>query len=357
MIVTLLVGIISVFFAYLARYNTTRWGMKVSFVLIFLFLALRYNFGNDYKFYLSFFNKINQYEQHNYFHSSEQIEIGWVLINRLFQPFGFFIMTAILALFNSVVYYRFINKYVQVNYQWFAVFLYAFSTGFMLIHSSAMRQSVAIGLFVFSMEYLFKKDIIRYFLCIGLASLFHGSAIVLLSVFLLALFNWRINRITGFILILVVLSLFLLKESLAPYLDQFISIYFSKYRKYEGTSAFGSGIGFMFSFVLFLLMLFYDKYQERETALVFKLAILSFIFIPLGFYVHMITRVGMYFAPATIIVYPVILADIKKPVYKTIFLFLILSFTLYTFFKFFNSEPWSDLFGTYHTIFSADKMY
>jgi len=349
MIATLILGLLAVFFAYLARYDSTRWGLKLSFLLIFLFLALRYNFGNDYKFYLHFFNKINQAEHFDYFHTTERVELGWIFINRIFQSVGFFIMTAVLALFNSVIYYRFINKYVPVNYYWLAVFLYIFSTGFMLIHASAMRQSVAIALFIFSIDYLLKKDLIRYFLCIGLASLFHGSAIILLSVFLLGFLNWRINKIATIIVILIVLSLFLFKDSLSPYLDQFISLYFDKYKKYEGTTVLGSGIGFIFSFVLFLLMLFYDKYQDRETGLVFKLAIISFMFVPLSFYIHMIARVGMYFAPATIIVYPVILADIKKPVYKITLLILILSFTLYTFFLFFNSEPWREYYRTYQT--------
>jgi hypothetical protein len=357
MIATLLLGLLSVLFAYLARYKSTDWGLKVSFLLIFLFLALRYNFGNDYKFYLHYFININQVEQFDYFHTSGRMEIGWILINRLFQPFGFFIMTAVLALFNCVVYYRFINKYVPVNYYWLAVFLYIFSTGFMLIHSSAMRQSVSIAMFIFSIDYIFKKDIIRYLLCIGIAYLFHGSAIILLSAFILGFLNWRINKITGFIIILVALSLFLFKESLTPFLDQFISAYFEKYKKYEGAAAFGTGIGFLFSCGLFLLIVYYDKYQDSETALVFKLAIISFMFVPLAFYVQLIGRIGMYFAPATIIVYPVIIENIKKPLYKAIFIILLLFFTIYTFFQFFNSEPWKEYFGTYNTIFSANRFY
>lgn len=51
MIVTTLLGIITVILAYLAKYKNVQLGLKTSFILILIFLALRYNFGNDYKKY------------------------------------------------------------------------------------------------------------------------------------------------------------------------------------------------------------------------------------------------------------------------------------------------------------------
>ncbi len=153
-----ILNIIVVLFAYLARYRRTKFGLKVSFFLIFLFLALRYDYGNDYPGYLKHFLVINQYAWIDYFGKSLQFEPGWTFLCRLFEPLGFFAMTAVLALFNCVVYYRFIKKYVPPAYYWFAVFLYVFTPGFMLIHSSAMRQSVAITLFIFSIDYLYKSN-------------------------------------------------------------------------------------------------------------------------------------------------------------------------------------------------------
>ena len=346
-------GLFSVLFAYLAKYKNIQWGLKVSFTLIFLFLALRYNFGNDYETYLNAFIEISQYNQIDIINIYSQVEPGWIILNWLFRSFGFFAMTAVLALFNCVVYYRFIKKYVPVRYYWLAIFLYIFSPGFMLVHSTAMRQSIAIMVFIFSLDYLNKKDAIRYFLCIGLASLFHLSALILLPVYLLGLFNWKNYKVNGAIFVSIFVSLFLIGESLTPYIKQFISKYFGKYEVYQDAGVVNTGLGALFLSMLFIITIFFERVQNKETALVFKIAIISFIFIPLGLLIQLIGRVGMYFAPATIIVYPIILLNLKKPIRKAIFLTLILIFTTISFFQFIYSDTYKDAFGTYQTIFSA----
>ena len=192
-----ILNIFVVFFAYQARHKRTEFFLKVSFGLIFLFLALRYNYGNDYSAYLKGFLEVNRVETIDYFDKYWHFDPGWIFLCRIFGPFGFFAMMAVLALFNCFVYYRFIRKYVPPAYYWFAVFFYVFNPYFMLVHSSAMRQSLAISLFIFSIDYIYKKDALRYFLCIGLAALFHTSALVLLPIYLLGVFDWKINKITA----------------------------------------------------------------------------------------------------------------------------------------------------------------
>jgi hypothetical protein len=76
---------------------------------------------------------------------------------------------------------------------------------------------------------------------------------------------------------------------------------------------------------------------------------------PLNLAILLIGRIGMYFSPATLVVYPIILRNLKKPISRTIFITIILIFTTYKFFQFFYSDIWKDAFGTYQTIFSAPK--
>jgi hypothetical protein len=124
-----------------------------------------------------------------------------------------------------------------------------------------------------------------------------------------------------------------------------------------GPANVGSGLGVLFFTLLFVLTIYYERFQNKQTGLVFKIAIISFMFIPLGLLVQLIGRVAMYFAPATIIAYPVIALYIKKPINKIIFVLTLILFTTFTFYSFFSSETWSDAFGNYTTIFSADKFY
>ena len=140
MIVTIILGFFSVLFAFLAKYKNVMWGLKASFTLIFLFLSLRYNFGNDYKAYLEAFYNNYGYSSIDFFDKSNQFESGWMFLNYLFQPFGFFAMTAVLAFFHCMVLYNIVNKFVPKKQQWFAVFIYVFNPYFMLVYSSAMRD-------------------------------------------------------------------------------------------------------------------------------------------------------------------------------------------------------------------------
>jgi hypothetical protein len=356
MIETIILGLFSVLFAYLAKYKNTQWGLKISFTLIFLFLALRYNLGPDYETYLNAFIEIKQ-DEINEFSMLLQFELGWVFLNWLFRPLGFFAMIAVLAFFNCIVYYRFIKKYLPVRYYWLAVFIYIFYPDFMLINASIMRQSIAIMLFIFSLDYLYKKDTVRYFLCIGLASLFHFSAVILLPVYLLCLFNRRMYTVIGVIFVSIYGFLIFFAQSLSVYVNLFISNYFNRYGGFQDAGVVDTGLGFLYFAVMNILTLYFVRLQNKETALVFMISIISSMLIPLNAIIGLIGRVGMYFAPATIIAYSIILMNLKKPVSKIIYLTILFTATTYRFYQFFYSETWKDTFLNYQTIFSAIQWY
>jgi hypothetical protein len=350
-------NIIVVFFSYLARYKGCEFFLKVSFLLIFLFLALRYNYGNDYRAYFEGFFSLNRYVSIDYSDQAWHFEPGWIYLCRLFKTLGFFAMVAVLAAFNCFVFYRFIKKYVSSGYYWFAVFLYVFNPQFMLIHSSAMRQSLAICLFLMSIDYIYNKDVVRFFFCIGFASLFHASALVLLPVFLIGVFDWKINKIMAIIFFAAYLLLFLLAESFSPIINMLISNNFDRYNfeGYQEGASLGSGI--VYYSILFILILFYEPFQNKETSLLFKVAALSYLFKPFVETFEHISRIEMYFNPALVCVLPIVYMTIKNHFIKNLLLFSILLVTLYSFYGFFKNDVWKEAFGTYHTIFLSPKIY
>src|SRR5665213_2396527 len=183
------------------------------------------------------------------------------LMCRAFKSLGFFAMIIFLALINSVAYYRFIKRYVPLQYYWLAVFIYVFYPGFMLVNASAMRQSLAIAIFITAIPYIYRKDAVRYFLFIGMAWLFHSSALILLPLYFLGYVNWKINKIAGVIIVTIFLSLFLVQNSLLPYLNQFINTYFERYETYQGGTVVGSGLGVLYFSGLFILVLYYERFQ------------------------------------------------------------------------------------------------
>ena len=212
-------------------------------------------------------------------------------------------------------------------------------------------------LFILSIDYIYKRDAIRYFFCVFIASLFHGSALILLPVFLLGFFNWNINKVRGISIFSIYLSLFLLGESLQIEINEFINQYFARYNVYEGGGKLGTGLGLIFLSCMFSFILYHDKFQKKENSLLFKIAFLSFIFLPLGLIIMMIVRVAMYFQPVIIVVYPLVVISIKESWLKFSFILFLVLFSLYGFIQFFQSEIWREAFGTYQTIFSAPEIY
>ena len=115
MIVTIMLGFFTVFFSYLSKDENFKWGLKFSFILIFFFLALRFDFGNDYMYYYSNFQKINSFSSFNINnYNVKGVEIGWLLLNVCFNSMGFFAMNAVLAAFSTYVLYRFIKNWVKI---------------------------------------------------------------------------------------------------------------------------------------------------------------------------------------------------------------------------------------------------
>lgn len=356
MIATFILGVFCVLFAWLEDYKNFNYGLKIGFGFIFLFLALRYDFGNDYMPYYNFFYGVEDLTDDEIHSEDQHFEIGWIYLNKIFYNWGFFTMQMTLASINCIVYYYFIKKYCPKHYYWFAMFLYVFSSGIMLTHSSAMRQSIAIAIFLISLSFLQKKQLLRYIILIGIASLIHTSALILSPLILLPFINFRISFRSGLITFSIFLLLFIYANFILSNITSLSGVYFERYAEYldnEGVML-GSGLGLIFLSILLILILKYSKYQTKENSLLFKLAILNFMFIPMGFALQSVGRLGMYFLPVTIVVYPLIICTIKSNIIRSIITTSIVLVTLYTFYQFFQSEVWKEAFGTYQTIFSSE---
>lgn len=360
MITVAIFNIIFVFFAYLARYKNCEFFLKISFFLIFLFLALRYDYGNDYKAYLELFLDVNRYESIDYFDESVRTDPGWLFICRLFKPLGFFTMVTFLAAFNCVIYYRFIKKYVSPDYYWLSTFIYVFDITFMLIQSSTMRQSMAICLFIFSIDFLYKKDAIRYFFCIFIAILLHKSAIILIPVYFIGLFNWKLNKIVGHIILFFFILLLTIGQLLLPSIVNFIDAYFVKYSHYTEVileTKRNTGLGVFYMSLMAFLVINYSRIQHNENNILFKIAIVSFMFVPFTSIIFLLERMQFYFSIVTIAVYPIILYNIKNIKYRIAIIIPIIFLALRGFYDFFQSEIWKVSFSVYHTIFSSPYWY
>jgi hypothetical protein len=328
MIGTLVFNSIAVFFAWLESMGKWKHGLKFSLLTIFIFLALRYDFGNDYMSYFEIFKDINSYKTLNLnLIAVKGVEIGWIYLNRFFGLFGehgFFLMIAFLAAVTCYILYRFIKKYVPPKYYWFAVFIYVFDPYHMLVLSSAMRQQVAVIIFLRATDFIVDNKPLKYIIAIIVASLFHTSAIILLILVVFCFINSpitpKVSIITAFILFL----LYAIPSSFFAHVETLVMKYVPFYETYLSDDPYGKiGLGWALTMFIYGVILFYivnDKSKLNNK--LFYLGISAMIFSSLGMIVPLASRYSYYFLALGLVVYPFVFLKIKNPIFRLVVLLL-----------------------------------
>ena len=352
MITYFIVGILILFFTIFSSYSKKdKFGLFFAFVLICFFLGLRYNYGNDYSGYLLIFNKINGYINSGVV-GTERLELGWTLINKIFKPVGFYSMVLCLAIVNCIVYYLFIKKYVEKKYYWFAVLIYYFNPYFFLIQLSAMRQSLAILLFIFSLSFITKKKYLISLVLLILAVSFHYSALFLLPAIIFThLFNFNLKF--GHIIIIesIYILLFTLGESFKPLLLSISSYLFgNKYSYYLGFGTTPGLINILVYSVLLFIILYYYKYFNSDYQFFTKLFIVGLFLLPIGYILPISSRMALYFLPISIVLYPKLLSQIDSVIIRQVFIIAVIAVFLMRLFTFFSAN-WP-YYSHYKTIIS-----
>ena len=360
MFATIIISFIAIFLAWLARFDKFKFGLELSFILLTIFMSIRYNFGNDYIVYLDLFNNTNLFADFKNAIHSNQFEIGWNILSFLFKPIGFFGMIIFLTIFEYFVIYKTIKRHVPQDWYWFAVFIFTFNIANMLVCASMMRQFLAVCIFLLSIDYIIQKKWIISILLVLLASSFHTSALILIPFCFIGFLD--INLTTKKVVIWF--SVYLLLYFFATFFlrDLFYKILsieqFQRYQVYLGgeKERLGTGLGLIYSMIINLVLLLHQKYQSHEMKIIFILFFTSVFFYLFSEIAPIAGRLGYYFSILSIVCYPSMFHVIKNLILKYILLSGYIIVTLKTFIDFFDpSGIWYKSFNTYQTIFSVSN--
>ncbi|MCX8484536.1 MAG: EpsG family protein [Bacteroidia bacterium] len=368
MTVYIILVILSVFFTWLQQIGALKNGIKISFFLIFLFLALRYDYGNDYTGYFNSFLRLQSLQDEDFYFKAN--EVGWLYLNFFYKYFfgdlGFHLMLVNMAAFTCFVLYRFTTKHIPPKYYTFGVALLLLEPNNILVLSSAMRQSLAVAILLLSMDYLLHRKYMLYIIGIFLASLFHTSAVVFILFILLNIVNWRIYLPYVF---LVFLGLFFLLNNLTVTFD-LVNILLesqeSEYLSYtkEGYDKKTYGFGFALSIFLYISVLIVNRkiHENIEQNTIVKIVLVACLFLILGLSVEMANRLNYYLFPLTVSAYAITLVNVGKlkfPVslyISRLGTIIIVAFFAYQNFMFWQSEVYAPYFTEYKTIFQSPLL-
>lgn len=170
-----------------SRHSDTIFLGIVSLALI-LFAALRADtVGIDYPMYQTYFERMHR-EGWQFLIGSEneyRIEFGFSLLNYIVSLFSgdvrvlMAVMAVLIVVMATAVLYR------DGSLPWVGMFVFV-SFNFFGNSMSFIRQSLAIGIFLFAIRYLKEKRFVPYLLILLLAASFHKSMLLLLPFYFLA---------------------------------------------------------------------------------------------------------------------------------------------------------------------------
>lgn len=368
MIATACIGIIALYFTFLYDREVIDWGFSFAMLLLIIFCAIRWEWGNDMVVYENNFDSfgiegVNFWDVNKFSlldtRSDRTIEIGWTFLNLLCQPIGFFGMVILLSFIEGGIIYWFIKSYVERGYTTFAVFLYVYNSDFLVLGCSMMRQWLAMCIILVAVHFLIKGKSFLFSLLVLLAASFHSAALICFIIyFLKALRNIRFQGINIRLFFLIV---FVWTFAIGPIIAYFVNVLFGlplleQYSVYALSSESGSSVGIATSLniLVVLICLFSLNDASDNNKIITWVYAGSLFFFPIAAIIPLSGRLLFFFNIFMLAALPNGLINLEdKFLIKILLICWVLFWTIYTFVTFFNSPTWIDAFMEYKTIFSA----
>ncbi len=260
-------------------YNPEKNNIKLFFciLLIFLFMALRVDYGGDYSSYE---------EYYNYFHTggsiaTNTVEMGFYWLSYIMPSYRM-LLVFISILFCGALYFLF-RHYIPVRYWAFAFFILFISKSMLIGNMSGIRNSIAVSAFIYGLYFLENGYKLRYILLMIGASFFHTSALIFLPAIFIT--PSKLSKIEITLIIVIIISFSLVSAISPERINELVKLtistsYFSRYETYLVNEKI-SGLRRL-SYLLLLFMLYLNiktltKPLTKRESLLIKLSILYFI--------------------------------------------------------------------------------
>lgn len=333
--------------------------LPFSFIILFVYWAFRYEYGQDYWAY------------YDYFYNNKQTEKGFgelLFYNVFFPMFKYYYQTIIAQSFYVLfTLYYIVRKYIQPKYFWVFFILFMCVPGFHFSLLSAMRSSMAAAtmFWAYILFYIRGKNILLYSLMVLVATLFHTSAIVFLIIPLVDRILVKLNGNTIFVLLTVCL---LLAMSIGKYLflavtssgdDSFLGSYSHLSDGFGNSNLFGTIHKGIILIPAYFICDFYNKITDAQLKRIFVLAFLCLAIRLLNMDFNGRFTAYLFFFFVVAFCYSIMnLPKVKRMVMAAPY-FLIVFFDLYLFYSsiiIHASDYIEGNFYIYKTIFEAPSL-
>lgn len=297
--------------------------MVLAVILIFLFSALRFDVGWDYK---AYYETIKLSRETNIMMSNEY---GTILLVNLAKKINIPQIYFIINSFICVVFTASTIKKYSKDF-WLSIVFFVCFPLFFLNSLSVIRNFTAIAITFYGFKFIESKQPIRYFISIIIASLFHKTALLALIFY----FAGRI-RLKNHVYIVVMSILPIISNIAKLIIDKYLprySIYLLPTTTQEGTKAV-----YVLVFIALLLLIFKDKIIIKRNNInnyfnIYFIGVFIYLmFIRQGTLGH---RLSLYGTIYSLILIPDLFSVLKfktdKAIIKIVFYALCILMFLYT---------------------------
>jgi hypothetical protein len=265
--------------------------------------SFRYGVGTDYANYVTIYNNLSDLSLSQFlFDISSDIEIGFFALIKLSSfltgdSMALFALSSFLTVgFFYLGLRRYNVKHPALVYLLFLLIIFPMTL-------NIVRQGVAMSIGFFALSFMIGRRPKAFVVWVGIASLFHTTALLLLPVYLLnvVITAHKNNPYLPFLLKLVVVSLSI--YLVLPHMFEVIGSLemFEKYDKYQVVVAEGNNYTLYLQFVILSLVVLLSKWTiPRDKMNVYfyflTFAVFELLFTTLGFSSSFIKRIAFYFS-------------------------------------------------------------
>ena len=304
-------------------YRTTRQQMcnRVCLLAIFLILfalsACRLNVGNDYAKYVEFMHLINC-------DSYVPTEIGFnLLVKMVYGLSGYENYLLVFAVYAFATVFLFLSAMYQQSDDFPMTFFLFMTLGYYFQTFSTVRYYLALGIALYSMKFVLRKQWGRFVVLILFGSLFHKSLLVVLPLYFLATLRWKKWQLA---LAGVFCTSFLFFQ------DFYLKVVIFLYPTYEDTEYLEGGTSYInilrcVAVLLFAGIVLWMERREKASGMELDERFRFFFYLNLGAlalyvfcgFLPIISRIGYYLTVSQILFLPMLLGKIPEKRWRRLF--------------------------------------
>ena len=155
------------------------------FAVLFIFSAIRFGVGNDYKQYVQ-----TAHEASIGGYVVTEAGFNW-LVRIVYTLCGGEYYEVVFALFAGVTLFIFLKALYEQSEDFFQSFFLFMMFGLYFQTYNTVRYYLALSVALYSMRYVLNRDYIKFVFWIVVAAFFHKSVLIVIPVYLLAAFTWK----------------------------------------------------------------------------------------------------------------------------------------------------------------------